>query len=194
MIKMTKLYKGTPPSSFLERVKLILNDAYKASDQTKIEETNNDIEGKAFSMSRSFKTNKNSHYLLYRFDFAPGDKQYPFPYFNLTDTNGLGLGVAKVCDYALFVENEDQTYIILLELKKGKDDPRPQLQQMRFFIEFIQQRAKFSGIDIDAEIRMVGISNEIPKDYTKMGPRVYYENNFAQLYDGLYLVLSELAK
>lgn len=191
---MTKLYKGTPPAGFLERVELILQDTYKAPDQTKVEETNTDGEGREFTMIRSFKTNKNYKYLLYRFDFKPGDANYPFPYFNRKDANGIKLGVAKVCDYALFVERDEQAYIILLELKKGKDDPKPQLQQMRYFVEFIQQRAKYAGIEIDAQIRMVGISDEVMKEYTRMGPKIKYENDFAQLYNGQFLLLSELAK
>lgn len=191
---MAKLYKGTPPQGFLERVELILKDSYKAPDQTKVEETNNDSEGREFTMIRSFKTNDNYKYLLYRFDIKPGDPNFPFPYFNLKDANDIKLGVAKVCDYALFVERDEHAYIILLELKKGKDDPKPQLQQMRYFVEFIQQRAKFAGIEIDAQIRMVGISDEVMKEFTKMGPKIKYEDDFAQLYNGQFLLLSELAK
>lgn len=191
---MAKLYRGTPPVGFLDRVELILKEAYKAPDQTKVEETNEDGEGNPFTMVRSFRLNKGCRYLLYRFDIEPGDSQFPFPYFNLKDATGIKLGVSKVCDYVLFVERNDQNYIILLELKKGKDDPKPQLQQMRYFVEFIQQRAKFAGIEIDAQIRMIGISDEIMKEYTKMGARVVYEDNFAQLYNGQFLLLSELAK
>lgn len=191
---MAKLYKGTPPQGFLERVELILKDAYRAPDQTKVEETNTDREGREFTMIRSFKANRNYKYLLYRFDFKPGDPNYPFPYFNREDANGKKIGVAKVCDYALFVERDKQSYIILLELKRGKEDPKPQLQQMRYFVEFIQQRAKFAGIEIDAQVRMVGISDVVMKEYTRMGSKIKYEDDFAQLYTGEFLLLSELAK
>lgn len=191
---MAKLYRATPPVGFLDRIELILKENYKAQDQSLVFETNTDTVGKSFTMMRTFKDMYKYRYLLYRFDFKPGNPQFPYPYLNIYDKNKLKLGVAKTCDYVMFVETENGPYIILIELKMGKEDSKPQLDQMRYFVEFIQQRAKYAGINIDANIRQLGISDVVMKNKTLMGPKVKYEDGFAQLYDGQYLLISELVK
>lgn len=191
---MAKLYKPTPPTSFLERIALILRKEYMAEEQGRIVEKNTDTDGSEFVMVRDFRQCDDCKYLLYRFDMRPGELLFPFPYFSLKDADGNGLGVAKSCDYVMFAERGGEAYIILIELKLGKDDPKPQLDQMRFFIEFIQKRAARAGIDINAKVRMLGVSDVVMKMSTKMGNKVIYENDFAQLYDGTFIRLSELVK
>ncbi|MBQ0019134.1 MAG: hypothetical protein KBT39_01255 [Bacteroidales bacterium] len=192
---MGRLYKPAPPVSFLERIELILNPQYKADEQTVLKEVNLDTDNVPFEMKRIIKCDARSRYVLYKFDCEPKDDLYPFPYFNLKDANGIGLGVAKVCDYVMFVERDEESFILLIELKKGMESPIHQLEQMQFFVKFIQVRAEYAGINIDAQIRKIGITEQVSKDLTKMGNNVCYdENGFVQLYGGVYFWLRDLVK
>ena len=191
---MARIYKGTEPISFLDRVELILKPDYKPEDQQIMVEENTDGNGDMFTMKRIIKPFEESAYLLYRFDQQPGSDLFPFPYFNLRDKNGTGLGVAKACDYVLFAEKDDEKFIVLIELKKGKEDPIPQLEQMKYFVEFIQNRANRAGIELDANIRMVGISDEIHRHGTRYRDLSYDENDFAQLYHCEYIWLKDVLK
>ena len=193
---MGNLYKPTAPVSFLQRIELILKSAYKAEEQNELNEVNTDAEGVPFEMKRIIKAQEGMPYLLYRFDRKTDDSLFPVPYFRLKDEEGNRTGMAKTCDYVLFAEFGDENYIVLIELKKGKEDPTPQLTQMRYFVEFIQKRAHYAGIEIDnAKVRMVGITDGVAKERTKMSRNaISYENDFAQLYDGDYVWLKDLLK
>lgn len=193
------IYKGTPPNGFLDRIKLILKDDYLADNQNLLIEENTDNTGLAFTMERIIHNNNdNTSYLLYRFDREPSNSLFPFPYFKLTDEMGKRLGVAKTCDYVMFVEKkEDKNYILLFELKLGKDDPKPQLEQMKYFVEFIQNRAARAGIDITADIRKIGITNLAEKQGTRAGGQnvgAYDADGFLQLCNDKFLFLKGLLK
>ncbi len=76
---------------------------------------------------------------LYRFDL---NKQDFLPFFNHTDEAPEGL--KQFCDYILLIEN-DYTYIVLIEMKRGirsQSDAKKQLNASEVFIQYIINSAE----------------------------------------------------
>ena len=55
-----------------------------------------------------------------------------FPFFNSGNQN-----VCKVCDYILFAEKNNQIFVLIIELKRGRNATLPQLKAGECFVDFI---------------------------------------------------------
>lgn len=111
--------------------------------------------GKPFEMRRNIIAHRDINFLLFRFD----TKTRLFPYFN--ELSGLN----KVCDYILFVEEADHLYLLLIELKKGKESALKQLAASESFAHFIIASARRIGILLteNIHIKKIRISDERAK-------------------------------
>ena len=126
--------------SKLEIIDEILNNKFKDFSRKLIEE-NTDTKQKRFKMERKI-FSKNINYSLYRYD--PSNTEI-FPYF--TDKKGL----KKICDYIMFIEDNKFLHVLLIELKKGKDSAKMQLEASKVFAEYIIKTIKRLKYDFDIE-------------------------------------------
>lgn len=107
-----------------------------------------------------------------------------FPYIK-GDSVRPGLhGMKRICDYAMFVDRDDTLFVLLFELKKGKDSPQEQLDVTEPLIDFIFTRAKIlKYLIISYEVRKIGVSDEVGKRSTAdRGEVVYDDNKYVKLY------------
>lgn len=108
----------------------------------------------------------------------------PFPYLKGDSVHPGLRGMKRISDYAMFVEKEDEIFVLLFELKKGKDSPQEQLDVTAPLIDFIFNRAKIlKHLDVEYKVRKIGITDEIGKRSTAdRGEVEYDENNYTKLY------------
>lgn len=94
---------------------------------------------------------------VFSFDVDLSATEYPkglFPFFH------KGKGVHSVCDYMLWVYKNGEIYILLIELKKGKDQTGPQLKAGKVLANFIVQTYnRVNKMNIIPKIRMISIHN-----------------------------------
>lgn len=106
-----------------------------------------------------------ANYCVFSFDKNLDAKLYPkglFPFLEKIK------GAHSVCDYMLWVQKNGQTYIILIELKKGKQQAGPQLRAGRHLAEFIVHTFnRINNLNLEPKIRMVSIHNTYVR---KKGP------------------------
>lgn len=55
-----------------------------------------------------------------------------YPFFDNRNS-----GVCKVCDYIIFAESNNTLYSLIIELKKGERDTKPQLKAGDCFVDFV---------------------------------------------------------
>jgi hypothetical protein len=118
----------------------------------------------------------------------------PFPYIK-GDSAHSGLpGMKRISDYVMFVDKEGKLFVLLFELKKGKDSPQEQLDVTAPLIDFIFNRAKIlKHLDVEYEVRKIGITDEVGKRSTAdRGEVVYNDNNFVKLYKNKRIYLQRL--
>lgn len=93
-----------------------------------------------------------------------------YPYFR------KGTGLSQVCDFFLFVELDNCTFALLIELKKGQESPFPQLELSENFVKFVLRRMMLSDklrLVKPVYIRKIGVSDRpAPKRPTK-----YFKEN-----------------
>lgn len=118
----------------------------------------------------------------------------PFPYIKGDSVNHGLRGMKRISDYAVFVDKDDKLFVLLFELKKGKDSPQEQLDVTEPLIEFIFNRAKIlKHLDVKYELRKIGITDEVCKRSTSdRGEVVYDGNRFVKLYKDKRIYLSRL--
>lgn len=81
---------------------------------------------------------RNIVYTLYRFDLE--DKEF-LTFLNKSDDSPEGL--RKFCDYVLLAEVNDKSFVILIEMKRGKPgDAEKQLKASQTFMEFLYRSAE----------------------------------------------------
>lgn len=115
-----------------------------------------------------------------------------FPYLKKSELGGLK-GMRCICDYVIFVEKGDVLFVLLFELKKGKESPVKQLELSVPFIDFILRRAiLLNHIKIHYEIRKIGISDVPERRTTIMRGDLIYDNCFLKLYNGKRIYLERL--
>lgn len=112
--------------------------------------------GIAFEMKRKIYCRRDIHYLLFRYNT---DKIELFPYFSKVS------GLKKMCDYLLFVEEGQNLYICLIELKFGTESATNQLNASECFATFLLNTAQRIGITLTPNIymRKIRISEERAK-------------------------------
>lgn len=159
----------------------------KIFDDRIIETTHDSISEQRESMSRDiFKPDiADEDILICRLDQEGNDKiSEPFPYIK-GDSIHPGLrGMKRISDYVMFVDKDGELFVLLFELKKGKESPQEQLDVTEPFIDFIFERAKIlKHLDIEYEVRKIGITDEVGKrDTADRGQVVYDGNRYVKLY------------
>lgn len=117
------------------------------------------------------------------------DKIDIFPFFNKI------IGAHSMCDYILFCKNNNQLYILLIELKHGKDGVMNQINAGMNFSKFIISTLnRVNDLKIEPQIRSIAIRN---KNISKKGRTncevKYNENNFCT-FGGNTFVIKEFLK
>ena len=108
----------------------------------------------------------------------------PFPYLRGDSVHHGLRGMKRISDYVIFVEKEGELFVLLFELKKGKDSPQEQLDVTAPLIDFIFNRAKIlKHLDVEYKIRKIGVTDEVGKRSTADRGEVNYdENSYTKLY------------
>lgn len=108
-----------------------------------------------------------------------------FPYLKKSRDSKL-IGMNRVCDFVIFVSDSSNLYVLLIEMKKGKESPQEQLNVTVPLINFVFERARILGYwQKDYIIRKIGISDCAGKrDTMNRGEIIYNENNYVKLYEG----------
>lgn len=139
-----------------ECIESILHPDYVPEDQTYLCEEKSD--GKIVLPIR-FKSNRGS-YKVFRFG-EPKKSKPIFPFFR-QDVPGL----LQLCDYIIFVEEQNEFFVFVLELKKPKgkaNDAKKQLRAGRLLAKFIVGSALRIGVvgeDAMHPVRMVHFSEK----------------------------------
>jgi hypothetical protein len=137
------------------------------------------LEEKAAAMKVDFKTHHGCKYLCYKYDDLPsGYKGGLFPFFSNTVP-----GVRSLSDYIIFSEKESTIYAIVFELKKGKEDTKPQFWAAKIFVQFIIETANRTGkTKLDYKVRFVSVREGLlAKNKTMMREAVYDKRNHFEL-------------
>ena len=115
--------------------------------------TDNVLEEPSAGMKISI-TSIGCRFLLYKFDKTM-KKEYKgglFPFF------AKNAKVCSICDYILFSEFNGKLFVLILELKKGKNKTRPQLEAAKCFVNYIISTLnRVNNMSISPEIRLISI-------------------------------------
>lgn len=136
--------------------------------------------------------NDSLDYLSYSFDKKLLAKDYPKGLFPFLKKNK---GVHSMCDYMLFCFHSNKLYILLVELKHGKEGVMPQLDSGKCLAKFIVDTLnRVEKLNITPEIRLISIRNShiINKRPTKIR-EVEYTNGFCT-FEGCRFHLREFLK
>lgn len=152
----------------------ILDDFFKNNTTTALEE-------KQAGMSVAFIA-ENQKFLSFKLDKDLDKKEFPrgiFPFFKSKDKEKK---VCSFCDYIIFSELRGTLYILLIELKKGKEKVTEQLEAGKYFVEFVISTVnRVYKQNISAEIRKISIREyKMRKDKPKQKQKSirYDGNNF----------------
>ena len=119
--------------------------------------------------------------VIYRLDKAGVDL---FPYLKDSESEGFK-GMKRKCDFVIFVSYSNTLYVLLIELKKGKDSPVQQLDVSEPLIDFVFQRASKLGCwdkKNQIQIRKIGVSDIVQKRETgNRGGILYDENHYVKV-------------
>ena len=157
----------------LEMISNILDDFFKNNTTTTLEE-------RQAGMSVDFIT-ENQKFLSFKIDKKLDKKEFPrgvFPFFNNKQAR-----VCSFCDYIIFSELKGTLFVLLIELKKGRDKVTEQLEAGKYFVEFVISTVnRVHKQNISAEIRKISIREykmrTKPKPKQKQKPIKYNENFF----------------
>jgi len=128
--------------------------------------------------------------LFYKFD-----KQLPreykgglFPFF------AKKKGVCQVCDYLIFAEKNNNFFVLIVELKRGKQQTMPQLDAGECFADYIiATMDRITKQQSDVTIRKISVQNyRIRKKKTKQQEIEYDENNHYHLKDNKFHIAAFL--
>lgn len=115
--------------------------------------TNSKLEEPEVSMSIDV-DKRGCNAVLYKFDKKLG-KDYKgglFPFF------AKNKGVCKNCDYIIFAERKSKLTVLVIELKKGKQQTFPQLKAAECFVKYIIDTLnRINDMNLEVEIRKVSI-------------------------------------
>ena len=125
--------------SRLDILHTILNPSFQ-DDSAYLSEKAKDTHGSTFEMNRKIVYEKDLKTTLYKFDDAD-----IFPFF----TNEKVSGLKKMCDYIFFIEERKHLYAYLIELKKGTESAKKQLDAAECFVEYIIATANRLENDFD---------------------------------------------
>lgn len=124
--------------SNLAIINQIIEDKYKPLVQSSLIEEDKDANGRSFKVEYPIvKRSPNIEFALYRFTVAD------FPYFKEIKT------LKKMCDYILFVEENNNFSVFVIELKLSNDSAQKQLNAAKEFVEFVLKSAVRINMKID---------------------------------------------
>lgn len=142
------------------------------------------------TMSCEIFPDKNQEHLLCQFD-KQGLNSNNFPYYNpVVD------GLVSMCDYILFVEENDRMLVLMLELKHN-ESPRRQVEINESFGRFICERLKVIFNDFDKPIvyRKIGVKEKYnPLHSTQEYVFFFDKQGYAQLPNPHKLLLGMVSK
>lgn len=117
-----------------------------------------------------------------------------FPYLRGDGIEHGLKGMKRISDYAIFVDKGEELFVLLFELKKGKESPRVQLEVTEPLIDFIFCRAKLLGHIEDRTyiVRKIGITDVVDKRNTNGHLSVVYEAGYVKLYGNRHIYLQHL--
>ncbi len=119
----------------------------------------------------------NGQYLLYDFEKIKGGNLFPF----FLKSENLSK-VHSIADYVLFSTKKDTLFIIIFELKKGRKDPKPQLNATSIFVNFIiESVCRVKKVTVKREIRKIGITKNFKQS---IKPTKFYDKNNFAFYSG----------
>lgn len=154
--------------SNLNRLSNILDDFFKEDTVSRLQEPKE-------NMYIDF-VSDNKRFLSFSYDKTMPSRDFPkglFPFFN----RGTGL-VTSFCDYIIFTEKGGNLFILLIELKSGRDNVTKQLEAGKCFAEYVVSTLnRVYNQNINPEIRKISIRkrNIKPKQQKK---RIQYIDNF----------------
>lgn len=112
---------------------------------------------------------------IFQFDKKLG-REYKggiFPFFNSKSKN-----ICKVCDFMIFSEHNKRIYVLIIELKKGKQATSPQISAGECFISFLNSTiSRVHKKSINLIVRKVSIRDFERKRKTKIQDVTYDENH-----------------
>lgn len=148
----------------------ILDDFFKEDNLESLKEVQED-------MKIEFE-NDNVKYLSFSFDKQLPAKDFPkglFPFFS----KGEAL-VNSFCDYIIFSEYNNHFFVLLIELKKGDNNVKKQLEAGECFVKYIIATLnRVYKLKITPDIRQISIRGKHLKPKPRQKQKeVEYINNF----------------
>lgn len=153
----------------LERLSNILDDFFKEEAISKLQEPKE-------KMFIDFESDRHK-FLSFSFDKQLPKSDFPrglLPFFN----RGTGK-VTSFCDYIIFTEKAGSLFILLIELKSGRDNVKKQIKAGRCFAEYvISTLNRVYDLTVSPKIREISIrkTNITPKPQRKK--RIEYIDDF----------------
>lgn len=154
--------------------------------------SSSNIEETQVGMSVPIK-NDSLSYLSYSFDKSLSAKDYPKGLYPFLMKNK---DVHSMCDYMLFCFHANKLYVLLVELKHGKESVMKQLNAGRCLAKFIVDTLnRVENLNLIPEIRLISIRNShiVNKRLTKIREVEYDANHFCT-FEGCYFHLKEFLK
>jgi|GEM_PF-5340758 hypothetical protein len=177
-------------SKTIDTLKRIFSDSFIEASHDNISEPKEDMVRKICKGGIA-----DEDILICRLDQEGGSNYAdPFPYIKGDSVNHGLRGMKRVSDYVMFVDKDGVLFVLIFELKKGKESPKEQLDVTEPLIDFIFNRAKILKHfgEIKYEVRKIGITEEVGKRSTSERGEIIYDNRFVRLYRGKYIYLRKL--
>jgi len=151
----------------IELISNVLDDFFKEENISELKENQ---ENMSVELVRD-----NLRFLSFSFDKTLPKNDFPkglFPFFNRGEPK-----VCSFCDYVIFTEYNGKLFILLIELKKGKDNVMKQLNAAQCFSEYlISTINRVYGTSLKPEIRKISIRERHIKPKQKQKDIEYIEN------------------
>lgn len=154
----------------IDRLSNILDHFFKEDVVSKLQEKQED-------MQIDFITD-NKRFLSFSFDKQPlPSKDFPkglFPFFNKGESK-----VNSFCDYIIFTENSGNLFVLLIELKSGKNNVTKQLDAGKCFADFIVSTLnRVYNLNVTPQIRKISIRKGNIKNKPQRKTRIKYVDDF----------------
>lgn len=167
-------------ADILSNIDNLLNSSFKAISSNELKEVQADM---TLPIERF-----GCRHLLYSFD--KGDNNSLLPFFASQQ------GVKSMCDYVMFCSCNSEFYILLVELKTGKEQKKPQLLAGKCLVKYIiDTYNRVYATNIAPKIRLIGISEKffIKKGGTKTKAVVYDSDGYVN-FEGNAFCIREFLK
>lgn len=148
--------------SKLNIIDSILNENFK-EELSVLYEKDKDKYGKVFEMKRKIVCGKEISYSIYKYDVS----KEILPFFKSTGVTNL----KKICDYILFIEDGAHLIVYLIEMKKGTESAKKQLDAGQCFAEYVLSTINRLNLELNINVdnlhfRKIRISESKSKKVT----------------------------